>query len=89
MLENFKIPVEYLTEEELKTLSKVVTRFDDLANREEMQKTFLKFVKHVWPSFIEGKHHRIYADKLERVVNGELKRLVINMTPRNTKAEFA
>ena len=88
-LENFNIPVEYLTDEELATLSKVVSRFDDLSKREEMQKKFLKYVRHVWPSFIGGKHHAIYAEKLEKVANGELKRLIINMPPRHTKSEFA
>ena len=36
-----------------------------------------------------GRHHRIIADKLERVASGELKRLIINMAPRHTKSEFA
>ena len=29
------------------------------------------------------------ADAFERVANGELKRLIINMPPRHTKSEFA
>ncbi len=36
-----------------------------------------------------GKHHRIIADKLERIASGELRRLIINMPPRHTKSEFA
>ena len=27
--------------------------------REASQKDFLKFVKTVWPEFVEGKHHKI------------------------------
>ena len=50
---------------------------------------FLDFVKAVWPEFIAGEHHRIIANKLERVASGELKRLIINMAPRHTKSEFA
>ena len=57
--------------------------------REASQKDFLKFVKTVWPEFIEGKHHKIYAEKLNRIANGELKRLIVNMPPRHTKSEFA
>ena len=57
--------------------------------REAAQKDFLKFVKTVWPEFIEGKHHKIYAEKLNRIANGELKRLIVNMPPRHTKSEFA
>ena len=60
-----------------------------LEKQEESQKDFLKFVKTVWPEFVEGKHHRIYAEKLNRIANGELKRLIVNMPPRHTKSEFA
>ena len=50
---------------------------------------FLTFVKHIWPEFIEGDHHRVIADKFNRLRTGELKRLIINMPPRHTKSEFA
>jgi predicted phage terminase large subunit-like protein len=57
--------------------------------REKIQGDFLSFVKTVWPEFVEGKHHKIYAEKLNRIANGELKRLIVNMPPRHTKSEFA
>ena len=57
--------------------------------QEKGQKDFLEFVKMVWPDFIQGHHHKVYAEKLNRVANGELKRLIINMPPRHTKSEFA
>ena len=60
-----------------------------LDKQDKAQKDFLAFVKTVWPDFIEGKHHRIYAEKLNRIANGELKRLIVNMPPRHTKSEFA
>jgi predicted phage terminase large subunit-like protein len=50
---------------------------------------FLGYVKHMWPDFIESKHHEIMADKFDRIVSGKLKRLIINMPPRHTKSEFA
>jgi predicted phage terminase large subunit-like protein len=53
------------------------------------RESFLFFVKQMWPMFISGKHHQIMADAFERVANGELKRLIINMPPRHTKSEFA
>ena len=57
--------------------------------REKQQGDFMQFVKKVWPEFIEGNHHKIYAEKLNRIANGELKRLIVNMPPRHTKSEFA
>jgi predicted phage terminase large subunit-like protein len=53
------------------------------------RESFLFFVRQMWPVFISGKHHQIMADAFERVANGELKRLIINMPPRHTKSEFA
>jgi predicted phage terminase large subunit-like protein len=56
---------------------------------EESRSSYLTFVKKVWPEFIAGKHHKIYAQKLEDVATGKIKRLIINMPPRHTKSEFA
>ena len=50
---------------------------------------FLAFVKHVWPEFIEGSHHKIVADKFNKIADGKIKRMIINMPPRHTKSEFA
>ncbi len=56
---------------------------------EEAQLNFLPFVEQMWPAFIAGRHHKIMADAFERIANGTLKRLIINMPPRHTKSEFA
>ena len=68
---------------------KLELRLALLEGNEACRKNFLKFVKAMWPEFIAGRHHKIIADKLERVASGELKRLIINMAPRHTKSEFA
>jgi len=57
--------------------------------REMATDSFMVFANHVYENFIEGEHHRIIAEKLERVARGELKRLIINMPPRHSKSEFA
>ena len=53
------------------------------------EKRFIPFVKHVWPEFIEGDHHRKIAKKFEDIATGKIKRLIVNMPPRHTKSEFA
>jgi len=53
------------------------------------EKRFIPFVKHVWPEFIEGDHHRKIAKKFEDIASGKIKRLIVNMPPRHTKSEFA
>ncbi len=42
---------------------------------EDARSTFMGFVKHTWPAFIEGRHHKIMAEAFERIARGELKRL--------------
>ena len=89
MDEAFDIATEFLTDAELESLGKHLDKYKELHDRDVLQSNFLNFVKHVWPSFITGSHHKIFADKLERVAKGELKRLIVNMPPRHTKSEFA
>jgi len=50
---------------------------------------FLEFVKHMWPEFVEGYHHKIIAEKFNKLAKGEIKRLIVNMPPRHSKSEFA
>jgi hypothetical protein len=77
--------LELLSDKELK----LRLRLAQIEKLETCQNNFLAFVKTVWPEFIAGRHHKIIAEKLERVAKGELKRLIINMAPRHTKSEFA
>jgi len=68
---------------------KLELRLAQLNRNEKCQNDFLTFVRAMWPEFIAGRHHKIIAEKFERVARGELKRLIINMAPRHTKSEFA
>jgi hypothetical protein len=60
-----------------------------LETRELAQTKFLAYAKHVYEGFIEGRHHRVIAEKLEDIASGKLKRLIINMPPRHSKSELA
>jgi predicted phage terminase large subunit-like protein len=75
-----EIPTEVLKYELRKLQIKVA---------EESRSSYLTFVKKVWPDFIAGSHHKIFAKKLEDVSRGKIKRLIVNMPPRHTKSEFA
>jgi hypothetical protein len=60
-----------------------------LETRDKAQEQFMPYVHHVYDGFIEGRHHIIIAEKLEKIARGELKRLIVNMPPRHSKSEFA
>lgn len=72
--------------------TEMLEELDQLRNRYELttaQNKFIKFVKTMWPDFIEGYHHTKMAEAFEQVAAGKMKRLIVNMPPRHTKSEFA
>ena len=78
-----------MSKDEQRDLLKLMEELEEAKARQEAKVKFLPFVKAMWPGFIEGPHHKIMAEAFERVMNGDCKRLIINMPPRHTKSEFA
>ena len=68
---------------------KLEYRLAQLQTQERAKTHFLDFVRYVWPDAILGEHHRRIADVFDRVANGTLKRVIINLAPRHTKSELA
>ena len=81
------LPLLSLPEQE--RLLAELDKLSKLRTQELAKKSFLAFVRQMWPSFISGRHHERMAEAFERVANGTCKRLIINMPPRHTKSEFA
>ena len=70
-------------------VQEIARRLAESRLRIAAQDDFLTFVKEVGPAFIEGSHHKIMSDAFNRIADGSLKRLIVNMPPRHTKSEFA
>jgi len=88
-LTSVQAKINQLPSNEQQELLALVEELEEAKQREAAQTDFLHFVKTMWPAFIEGEHHKIMAKAFEKVAEGELKRLIINMPPRHTKSEFA
>ena len=88
-LQSYLDKVATLPVEEQEEILKLLQDLDVATKREASQTSFLKFVQEMWPAFIHGSHHEIMSDAFEKVCDGKLKRLIINMPPRHTKSEFA
>jgi predicted phage terminase large subunit-like protein len=86
---NYIDKIKQLPVSEQKRFLSLLEEYELATNREACSNNFLPFVKHIWAAFIEGYHHTKMADAFDRVANGDLKRLIINMPPRHTKSEFA
>ncbi len=78
-----------MPESEQRHVLDLLGKLEETESKEQAREGFMPFIKKVWPAFIEGRHHKIMAEAFERVANGDLKRLIINMPPRHTKSEFA
>ena len=72
-----------------KEYMKMAIKLAEKKKGSQVKKDFMSFVKHVWPEFIEGSHHKIVAEKFNQIAEGKIKRLIINMPPRHTKSEFS
>ena len=66
----------------------VALKLSEKKTKTKVHDDFMAFVKHVWPEFIEGAHHKKIAEKFNLIAEGKLKRLIINMPPRHTKSEL-
>ena len=84
-----KLEVENLPPDTRRQLKRYLVQLDKTQKHRAIRGDFLTFVKHMWPDFIEGYHHKIVAEKFNKLKARKIKRLIINMPPRHTKSEFA
>lgn len=89
LIEDYKKAVQNASPQQREKIFDLLDEIKRLESKKQSSKSFMHFVKNVWPSFIEGRHHKIMGESFEKIANGELKRLIINMPPRHTKSEFA
>ena len=54
-----------------KEFQKTLLQWQEKLKIEKCQKNFLSFVKHVWPDFIEGYHHKEVAKKFNEIAEGK------------------
>ena len=81
--------LQSLSDAELREALLLKERLELLKKQETCQEGFMDFIEHIWPEFICGRHHKIFAQKLEDIATGKINRLIVNMPPRHTKSEFA
>jgi len=86
-----EITTESIKEQDnsVNTLMTLSTLMDDLVLKESKD-TFLSFVRMVAPTLVSdwkmGRHIKILSDKLQKVKDGEIKRLMVFLPPRSSKS---
>lgn len=87
-IQNCLANLHLLTRQEQDEISGLLDQIEAAELRERCSTDFMAFVKHVWPGFIEGAHHRVMAKTFCEVADGDQKRVAVNLGPRHTKSEF-
>ena len=57
-----------------KDFMKMYLKYGEKKKRSYLQSDFLSFVKHMWPDFVQGYHHKIVAEKFNDLATGKIKR---------------
>ena len=73
--------VSNLPPETRRELKKYLVQKDLKSKHGLIKDDFMHFVKHMWPDFIEGEHHKVIAEKFNNLKSGKIKRLIVNMPP--------
>tara|TARA_R110000803_G_scaffold174314_1_gene236941 strand:+ start:588 stop:2078 length:1491 start_codon:yes stop_codon:yes gene_type:complete len=80
---------DILSQQEQAEAMALLSKYQQMELADGCQGDFITFVKHLWPDFIEGRHHKIIGEKFNRIAQGKLKRLIVCLPPRHSKSEFA
>ena len=59
--------IDKLPPDAKKQFLKYAIKLSEKKTKSKVNDDFLTFVKHVWPEFIEGKHHKKIADKFNKL----------------------
>lgn len=70
-------------------IRKMIDTLDVRTAQLSAQTNFLDFMRTVEPTMLQGPQHRIVAKLFERIANGTLKRLIINIAPRHSKSTIS
>ncbi len=66
----------------------LMKRYQKEMVRTKGRASFIDFIKHVYPGYIVGPHHRRLAKIFEDIAAGVKKRVIVNIAPRHGKSEM-
>lgn len=69
-------------EERVRTLA-LLELLEKTRDIEQAQQHFIPYVKRLWPTFIQGTHHKLVAEQFEDILSGKQRRVIVAMPPRH------
>ena len=70
-----------MPENQKRKTAELLKRYQEDLIRVAGKKSFLDFVKHVYPGYLIGPHHRKLARIFEDIASGAKKRVIVNIAP--------
>ena len=87
-LELLEKALPHMSESDRQKNLELLTKYKAELVKEAGGKTFLEFIKHVYPDYKVGAHHARLAKLFEDIANGKKKRIIVNIAPRHGKSEL-
>jgi len=83
-----KKALPHMTEELKRKTELELAEYDKKLTQKVGKIRFLDFVKHVYPGYKVGAHHKHLAQIFEDIAAGKKKRVIVNIAPRHGKSEL-
>jgi len=77
-----------MPEKQKRRTAELLKKYNDEMTREYGKKSFLDFIRHVYPGYKFGPHHIKLIEIFEAIARGEKKRVIVNIAPRHGKSEL-
>lgn len=88
MLEKLRLAMPNMPDKQKRRTAELLKAYQNGLNKELSAKSFLDFVKHVYPGYKVGPHHERLARIFEDIADGKKKRVIVNIAPRHGKSEL-
>ena len=72
-----------LPEEEQRQFLEELEEYGESLKREQAQTDFMKFVHEMWPGFVAGRHHKVFAKKFQEINAPNLTKLIETELTKN------
>ena len=77
-----------MQEKDKRRTVELLKKYEEELVKEVGKKSFLDFVRHVYPGYLIGPHHRKLAEIFEDIADGKKRRVIVNIAPRHGKSEL-
>jgi predicted phage terminase large subunit-like protein len=87
-LEYMLANLDSFSPEEVAEINRIVDELDTRKHNKAAYDDLIAFCKHMQPDYIVGKHHRMLADMLMDIEQGNKDRICVNIPPRHGKSQL-